>query len=396
MAGAGPDPRHTVLPSVYTMKIDQLHERHIPFSSLRYSTEAFIDYAIPECSPKYNYALVGPGVSQNAKQPVSLREPHGFQVGGVSIPGGRVNPPHLHFSCEVFICAKGQWRIQWGFNPSARHVDIGERDIVSGPTWIYRGFTTIGVDDGFLFTALGRDHTGGILWGPSTLEAAAAQGVYLTEDYRIVDTRRGDALRDGEKRLTPMAPEEIAGLRDWTEADMSHRVVRVSDLRFGAHSLIDTHLPGGGGQIAPVVGLGLSEDRHAVPPVAKSHGVSLEWLRLPKGACMSRHRLSEKQVMTVYGGELTLRIAAQDGPAQYTLRGSADQGWDTYAMPGGLWRELHNTGNEEAWVLLMTAGDHRKRIEWDEPVLARARDSGWALDADGCVAERRIVERAQR
>jgi hypothetical protein len=44
----------------------------------------------------------------------------------------------------------------------------------------------------------------------------------------------------------------------------------------------------------------------------------------------------------------------------------------------------------------MTAGDHRKRIEWDEPVLARARDSGWALDADGCVAERRIVERAQR
>jgi hypothetical protein len=57
---------------------------------------------------------------------------------------------------------------------------------------------------------------------------------------------------------------------------------------------------------------------------------------------------------------------------------------------------LRNTGSEEAWVLLMTAGDHRKRIEWDEQVLTRARDSGWALDADGCVAERRIVERAQR
>ncbi len=33
------------------MKIEDLKERHIPFSSLRYSTEAFIDYAIPECSP---------------------------------------------------------------------------------------------------------------------------------------------------------------------------------------------------------------------------------------------------------------------------------------------------------------------------------------------------------
>lgn len=378
------------------MKIEELQQRHIPFSSLRYSTEAFIDYAIPECSPKYNYALVGPGVSQNDKQPVSLREPHGFQVGGVSIPHGCVNPPHLHFSCEVFICAKGQWRIQWGFNPDARHVDIGERDIVSVPTWIYRGFTNIGVDDGFLFTALGRDHTGGILWGPATLEAAASHGVYLTEDYRIVDTRRGDAMQTGERRLQPMAPEEIAGLRNWTEAEMSRRVVRACDLEFGAHSLLDSGLPGGGGQLAPVVGLGISEDRHAVPPVAKSHGVSLEWLRLAPGVGVSRHRLAEKQVMTVYGGQIELVIEAQDGRACYPLRGSPDQGWDTFAVPAGLWREIRNTAPAEAWVLLMTAGDHRKRIEWDAQVVAHAKERGWALDADGCVAERRFVERAQR
>jgi hypothetical protein len=44
----------------------------------------------------------------------------------------------------------------------------------------------------------------------------------------------------------------------------------------------------------------------------------------------------------------------------------------------------------------MTAGDHRKRIQWDEPVLTAAHASGWAHDADGCVAERRFVERAQR
>ena len=36
-----------------------LDQRFIPFDSLRYSTEAFIDYRIPECSPKYNYALMG-------------------------------------------------------------------------------------------------------------------------------------------------------------------------------------------------------------------------------------------------------------------------------------------------------------------------------------------------
>jgi hypothetical protein len=59
--------------------------RHIPFASLRYTTEAFIDYCIPECAPKFNYALIGSGVSQNPDQPVSLRDLHGFQVGGVHI-----------------------------------------------------------------------------------------------------------------------------------------------------------------------------------------------------------------------------------------------------------------------------------------------------------------------
>ena len=53
----------------------QLNQRYIPFAGLQYTTEAFIDYAIEACAPKYNYALIGPGVSQNPKQPVSLREP---------------------------------------------------------------------------------------------------------------------------------------------------------------------------------------------------------------------------------------------------------------------------------------------------------------------------------
>ena len=98
---------------------EALDLRYLPFSGLRYSTEAFIDYCIPESNPKYNYALIGPGVAQNSGQPVGLREPHGFQVGAVSMPHGKINPPHMHFTCEVFICTKGDWRIQWGFNPEA-------------------------------------------------------------------------------------------------------------------------------------------------------------------------------------------------------------------------------------------------------------------------------------
>ena len=374
---------------------EALLERVIPFASLRYSTDAFIDYCLPECQPKFNYALIGPGVSQNPNQPVSLREPHGFQVGGVSIPHGRVNPPHMHFTCEVFICTRGDWRIQWGFNPEPSAADIGEGDIVSVPTWLYRGFTNIGVDDGFMFTALGGDATGGILWGPSTLAAAERQGVYLTDDYRIIDTRRGDVMADGAQRLQPMSAQEIAELRVWPVEEMTRRIVRFADLRWSTHGLLDSALPGCGGQLAAVVGLGVAQDRNLLAPVRNAHGVSIEWLRLPPGGQVSRHRLHEKQVLIVKAGRIDVSVDTSAGPVSHTCIGAA-LAWDSMSLPPGEWRSLKNVGTDVALVLLLTSGDQRKAIEWDGAVVQAAMAHGLAIDANGHVALKRFVDRAQR
>jgi quercetin dioxygenase-like cupin family protein len=374
---------------------EALKERFIPFSSLRYSTEAFIDYCIPECQPKYNYALIGPGVSQNPKQPVSLREHHGFQVGGVSIPHGRINPPHMHFTCEVFICTRGDWRIQWGFNPDVSSVDIGVGDIVSVPTWLYRGFTNIGVDDGFMFTALGGDHTGGILWGPSTLAAAEKQGVVMTSDYQIIDSQRGHSMPAGAQRLQPMTAAEIAALRVWSPAQMAQRVVRFQDLQWSAQALLDSTAPNGGGALAAVIGLGLAQDRNMQAPVANAHGLSIEWLRLPAGGGMSRHRLQEKQVLIVKSGCIDVVVDTTAGPVSHSAVGSATA-WDSFSLPPGCWRTLKNSGSEAALALLITAGDHHKRIEWDAAVQATAAAQDLALDASGFVGIKRFVDRAQR
>ncbi|MFM1989022.1 MAG: hypothetical protein RJA99_1979 [Pseudomonadota bacterium] len=372
-----------------------LRARHIPFSGLRYSTEAFIDYRIPGCHPKYNYALVGPGVSQNPNQPVSLREPHGFQVGGVSMPHGKTNPAHMHFTCEVFMCVRGDWRILWGFNPGVREAPLGTLDIVSVPTWIYRGFTNVGVDDGFLFTALGGDDTGGILWGPTTLEAAAREGVLLTEDYRIVDAARGESMPDGARPLQPMTPAEIAALRDWSPEEMARRVVRFAGLRWSRQALLDAALPGCGGEIAPVIGLGISEDRDAAAPVGNAHGLSIEWLRLPPGGSVSPHRLHEKQVLIAVRGAIELAADASDGTVRQRLDGG-EAAWDSFAIPAGIRRALRNVGDGEALALLLTTGDHRKRIDWDPAVVAAAAAIGRAIDADGRVAPKRFVDRSQR
>ena len=376
------------------LTIDALKQRFIPFSSLRYSTDAFIDYCIPECTPKYNYALIGPGVSQNPNQPVSLREPHGFQLGAVSLPHGKVNPAHMHFTCEVFICTQGDWRIQWGFNPDPSSADIGEGDIASMPTWLYRGFTNIGADDGFLFTLLGRDNTGGILWGPSTLEAAARQGVTLTQDYKIIDSRRGDVMPSGAKVLQAMTPTEIAALRVWSTQDMAQRVVRFNDLKWSHHGLLDSQLPTCGGQLASVIGLGMVQDRDQSAPIANSHGVSVEWLKIPAGGQVSRHWLVEKQVLVAKSGKVVIEVQTDEGPASHTLTGAANA-WDSFSLPAECWRSFRNTGPGDALLLVLTSGDHRKHIRWDESVVLEAASNDWVLDANGFVAAKHIAQRAQ-
>lgn len=373
----------------------ELAARFIPFSSLRSTTEAFIDYCLPECKPKLNYALIGPGVAQNPNQPVNLREAHGFQVGGVSLPNGKLNPAHMHFTCEVFMCTRGSWLVQWGFNPEALSAEIGEGDIVSVPTWIYRGFTNIGVDDGFLFTALGGDRTGGVLWGPTTVAAAAQRGVHLTEDYRMIDTTRGEEVAPGTRMFQPMTPQEIAQLRAWSVQEMQGRIVRFADLRWSQHGLLDSKLPGCGAQMAAVVGLGMAEDRHLQAPVANAHGVSIEWLRIPAGGSVSRHRLDEKQVLIAKRGRLMVTVDTTEGAASHTLVGTPTS-WDTFSLPPASWRTLRNTGDEEALAVVMTAGDHRKRIDWDAPVIAAAANAGFAHDASGFVAPKTFVDRAQQ
>ncbi|MBU6224484.1 MAG: cupin domain-containing protein [Burkholderiales bacterium] len=375
--------------------IEELQKRFIPFESLRYSTEAFIDYRIPECSPKYNYALIGSGVSQNPSQPVSLREKHGFQVGGVSMPHGKSNPAHMHFTCEVFMCVRGEWEIQWGFNPDAQSTRISAGDMVSVPTWIYRGFKNVGADDGFMFTTLGGDDTGGILWGPTTLEAAAKQGVYLTDDYQIIDTLAGQKMQAPLKALTPMSLQEIQQLRVWSLQEMAQRVVLKKNLQWSTHGFLDSILTDHGAQLAPVLGLGISQDRDTQAPISNPHEVSIEWLRIPAHGQIGRHRLQEKQVVIGIEGVIELEIDSMSTPYKQNI-GGGDNAWDTYAIPAAVWRSFKNNSSKDCFAWLLTSGDHRKKIQWDDLIIEQAAAKNRAIDANGYVAPKHYVDRSQR
>jgi quercetin dioxygenase-like cupin family protein len=139
----------------------------------------------------------------------------------------------------------------------------------------------------------------------------------------------------------------------------------------------------------------MTQDRNSQAPVANAHTLSIEWLALPPGGRVSRHRLAEKQVLIAVEGDLRVEVGSGEIQTEMALRGT-DSAWDSYALPADVWRSLRNAGSAQARVLVLTSGDHRKRIEWAPEVVTAATQAGWAIDANGFVAPKRFVDRAQR
>jgi hypothetical protein len=205
----------------------------------------------------------------------------------------------------------------------------------------------------------------------------------------------GQTLLDSDKRLQPMTLSEIDALRKWTPAQLMQRVVRFADLDWSGEALLDSALPGCGAQMAPVIGLGMTQSRNHSAPVSKSHGFSIEWLRVPAGGSVSRHLLSEKQVLVVYRGSMEIAVEAESSTVRVVASGSPE-GWDSFAMPASCTRSYRNTGTSEVIMLVMTAGDGRKTISWSEEVIVAAAAKGCAIDADGFVGVKRFIDRSQR
>lgn len=343
---------------------------------------AFIDCKMPGSHLKENYSLIGPGVTQSKEQKVALSEPHGFSLGVAAMPAGITNNLHIHYTAEVFMIYKGTWKFRWGANGDEGEVIGNAGDIVSIPTWIFRGFTNVGDTEGWIFTALGADETGGIIWHPRILANAAEHGLYLTRDNMMIDTAEGAAKPADEDLMEPMTDAQIAGLRKYTVEEMSKQVVWSRDRKWSGRALLDSALPGHGGELAPVLGNGLSQDRDQAPSIMNPHGMSLEWGRIPEGGQIGPFSIGEKQAMIVFSGSVDV---AQDPAYPDVVQTVGAQ--DLYSFPENTWRTLRATPGQNAEFVLMTAGDQKKRITWTPEIVSAAAQANLAIDHNGYVAE---------
>ena len=361
-------------------------ERLVKRSDMVACKIAFIDCKMPGSQAKENYSLIGAGVSQSADQVVNITEPHGFSMGVAAMPPGTVNNLHVHYTAEVFMIYNGEWTFRWGADGRDGEIVGRAGDVVSIPTWIFRGFSNSGTEDGWIFTALGGDDTGGIIWHPSILETAGKYGLYLTNDNMLVDTEMGAAKPADAELLRPIDRATVESFRRYTPEQMRKRVVTVADRQWSDRALLDSCLPGHASALAPVLGFGMTEDRDHETPVANPHGFSVEFLRLEPGNTVGPFRLAEKQVLIGFKG--AFEVALNDPGQEVTVRVEAQ---DFFSVPGDVWRSITAVGDSPAEIAVMLPGDARKQISWAPELVAAAAEAGRGMDHNGYVALRRLL-----
>lgn len=319
-----------------------LRERIVRYSELAPCFDAFIDTRTPGSDKKENFTIIGPGVSENPNQYVHIAEPHGFNIGGARQPPGCTNSQHSHDTAEVFYVHTGRWRFDTGEHGSDASVELSQGDLISIPTKLFRGFTNIGSDEGFLWAVLGGDDPGRVLWAPEVFRMAEQYGLVLLEDGMLVDTAAGEAIPNSKKPMPVTCQADIDKLQVLSASELEQCVSRANS-RSAAGPFDD--LPGISEK--QLIGKGaLNWD----------HGFTVSEVSLSPGAVIPEHALQVCAVHFVQDGSVSFCLNEADEE-------SIDTG-DTVTIPLGAVRAIRNTGSEPARLVSVYGGDTQPSILW--------------------------------
>ena len=203
------------------MNAAEMEKRIVRYGDLRPCRTAFIDAHTPGSDQKENFTIIGGGVSEAADQHVHITDTPGFNIGAAGQPPKCRNSLHSHRTAEVFFVLKGRWRFFWGRWGTAGEVVLEEGDIFNIPTGIFRGFENIGTDYGMIMAILGGDDAGGgVIWAPQVIEEAAAHGLVLSEEGKLYDIKKGEALPEGVGPMPLLTGAELAGFPEPPAAEV--------------------------------------------------------------------------------------------------------------------------------------------------------------------------------
>ena len=303
---------------------------------------AFIDAHTPGSNQKENFTIIGGGVSESVDQHVHIAQPIGFNIGAAGQPPRCKNSLHSHRTAEVFFVAKGRWRFFWGRWGDAGEVVLEEGDIFNIPTGIFRGFENIGTDYGMIMAVLGGDDAGGgVVWAPQVITDAADHGLVLAETGKLIDTKKGEKLREGVKPMPLLTEEELKKFPEPSVKDvLPNYVARYWDL-MALSKDAPAHVIGDGALLQDKPGFDidfLSRDSISSDPYTHEHpevlmGMKGHW-RLTMGD-FSTTIANGDTVLVPQGVERSLTPAMTGECSIYRVRGNGDPASLTQGFVGG-------------------------------------------------------------
>ena len=322
-----------------------LRARLVRYAELEPCTSAFIDTRTPGSKEKENFTIIGPGVAESPDQHVHIDIPHGFNIGGARQPPGCVNSQHSHETAEVFVVHSGRWAFTLGPDCEDGSIELGPGDTISIPIHVFRGFTNVGDDTGFLFAVLGGDDPGHVTWAPYVFEKARDHGLVLLKSGRLIDTTRGESVPEGAEIMPATTADDVARLRKMTGEEIAECVVREQQL---AHREVFPFGEGAGIAESPIVGGGNEPDGMPAGQMGWSHGFHVRRQRLEPGAATPRFLRREEEVLMVQQGELVLEWSN----GQLSLGPG-----DVMTVPVDMPRIYRNAGQEPALVYVVRGSD---------------------------------------
>ena len=198
------------------------------FDELIPSTIPFVEGKLKGHQDRKNYSIIGPGVSEDAKQNVKIAEAHGFNIGAVSAAPNNGSGLHSHTTAEVFLIHSGPWRFYWGTDGKEGEVILNRGDVASFPTNMFRGFQNVSNEEALMFVVLGENDPGVITWTPKILKEAKESGMVLMDDNSLIDTEK-QKVPEGKKTIEPLEDKDLGKFDHYTSAEIEKYVIRYKD-----------------------------------------------------------------------------------------------------------------------------------------------------------------------
>jgi mannose-6-phosphate isomerase-like protein (cupin superfamily) len=299
-----------------------MEARVVRYADLRPCFNAFVDTRSPGSEAKENFTIIGPGVSENPDQYVHIAEPHGFNIGGARQPPGCVNSQHSHDTAEVFVVHSGEWSFNLGETGEEVQVRCGPGDVISLPTGMFRGFTNVGKNVGYLFAVLGMDDPGRVTWAPYVFDMAKDYGLVLLENGMLVDTAAGQSVPVDIEPMPRTSADQVS-------------VMTIPTLE-EAEALVWRSVQSDQTRETPVIG--------SAAPLQADNGIRMTRLDLLGGASFDIGIARTPEVLFVHSGTAELEWA--DGTLPLGIG-------DTVTVPIGL---SHRINSESGAILYKVGG----------------------------------------